>query len=74
MKIRSFQAFLAGLLMVCLPGALQCVNADGNLEFHGFGEYRSGMRMESDFFEEDITLNELRLQSDLMWYRDVFTV
>lgn len=73
MKSRSFPALVAGLLVICLPGVGQGVNAGGNLEFHGFGEYRAGMRTDSDPFEDDITLNEFRMQSDLMWYRDVFT-
>ncbi|MBN1880482.1 hypothetical protein JW823_10260 [bacterium] len=47
--------------------------AGGDIELHGFSEYRFGMRIESDPFEDDISLNEIRTQADVMWYGEVFT-
>ena len=46
-------------------------NAD--IEVNGFGEYRYGMRTQTDPTEDDISLNEARLQLDALWYHDLFT-
>ncbi len=48
-------------------------DAGGAFEFHGFGEYRVGSRTGSDPYENEISLNELRAQTDVMWYSDLFT-
>lgn len=42
-------------------------------EYSGFGEYRYGMRTQDDPYEPDTSLNEARLQNDLMLYHDLFT-
>jgi len=44
-----------------------------DIEFHGFTEYRFGSRLQNDPFEDDLSLNEIRLQLDNVWYHDLFT-
>ncbi len=44
-----------------------------DIELHGFGEYRYGERVEDQALEDYRSLNELRLQTDLLWYHDHFT-
>ncbi|MBN1295304.1 hypothetical protein JXA80_00900, partial [bacterium] len=48
-------------------------SASGDVSFHGFGEYRYGARTQTDPFEDETALNEIRTQGDLMWYHDLFT-
>ncbi len=44
-----------------------------DIEFHGFIDYRYGGRLQNDPFEDDQSLNEIRLQLDSVWYHDLFT-
>lgn len=44
-----------------------------DIELHGFVDYRYGSRMQTDPFEDDKSLNEIRLQLDSVWYHDLFT-
>jgi len=48
--------------------------SDAGLELNGFAEYRYGLRTQSDPYEDQCTLNELRLQLDGLWYHDLFTL
>ncbi|MBL7076331.1 MAG: hypothetical protein ISS31_02565 [Kiritimatiellae bacterium] len=43
-----------------------------DIEFHGFGEYRYGERLDDQSLEDDRSLNELRVQGDALWYHDLF--
>lgn len=47
--------------------------SDAGLELHGFLDYSYGRRTSSDPFEDDSSLNEIRLQLDAIWYHDLFT-
>ncbi len=47
--------------------------SDAGIEVHGFAEYRYGMRTQTDSLEDDISLNEARLQLDALCYHDLFT-
>ena len=44
-----------------------------DIELHGFLDYSYGRRMQTDPFEDDTSLNEIRLQLDSVWYHDLFT-
>lgn len=44
-----------------------------DIETHGFIDYRYGQRTQSDSFEDDAALNDLRLQLNSLWYHDLFT-
>jgi len=55
-----------GVCVATLAGA-------ADIEFHGFGEYRYGERVDDQVLEDDRSLNELRLQGDALWYHDLFT-
>ena len=46
---------------------------DAGLQTHGFLDYRYGARVHADPSEDDSSLNELRLQSDNVWYHNLFT-
>jgi hypothetical protein len=44
-----------------------------DVEVHGFADARYGIRAQSDPNKGQETLNELRLQLNSVWYRDLFT-
>lgn len=71
------RVFLLILLAMGLAAAAGSNNAAAlslaGSEVHGYAEYRGGRRLQDDPAEDDTTLNEVRLQSDAMWYRDMFT-
>lgn len=74
------RAIQVSMITVCLyagvalgaPGWIDSLN-DAGLETHGFLDYRYGIRTQNDPAEDDSSLNELRLQLDNVWYRDLFT-
>jgi hypothetical protein len=47
--------------------------SDAGLELHGFIDYGYGLRTQNDPFEDDKSLDEIRLQLDSIWYHDLFT-
>ncbi len=47
--------------------------SNAGVDIHGFAEYRLGTRTQTDPFEDDLSLNELRLQLDSTWNHDLFT-
>jgi hypothetical protein len=47
--------------------------SDAGVELHGFLDYSYGTRTQTDPYEDDRSLNELRLQLDSVWYHDLFT-
>jgi len=47
--------------------------SDAGVEMNGVADYRYGRRTAETEVEDDTSLNELRLQTDLLWYHDRFT-
>jgi len=68
MRTRLFLfPFFAFCFLLLTPGFAQ------DIEFHGFLDYRYGARTQTDQFEDDRSLNEIRFQLDSLWYHDLFT-
>lgn len=57
--ISKLSAVLSFLLLVAGAAGAQ---------IHGFGEYRCGVRIQDDPYQDSTSLNELRVQAEGMWY------
>ena len=79
MKIHN-SAVVSGIILLMTASVVSAAPSswmesinDAGVELHGFADYRYGLRTQTDPVEDDVSLNELRLQLDNVWYRDYFT-
>lgn len=59
---------IAAVILMSASGLAQ------DLEFSGFADARYGIRTGSDPHSGNETLNELRIQTEYLWYHDLFTM
>jgi len=73
LKWTALTALAAGLGVASADAGTLDSLSDAGIGIHGFTEYRLGSRTQNDAFEDDLSLNELRLQLDTVWNHDLLT-